>query len=130
MSFELDSDNQSTSSSYDNESVTISSEELGTLVFAGHGGSSAVSAIDGTAAGDVFDTFDTKVGVGGGAPRTSLLTRADFFYFVIEHSRKNVIHIAEGPFKRPPEWHQHVPKSGLKDLWARLGSSGTKSSIF
>ena len=61
VSFELDSDNQSTSSSYDNESVTISSETLGTLVFAGHGGSSAVSAIDATAAGDVFDTFDTKV---------------------------------------------------------------------
>ena len=62
LSFELDSDNQSTSSSYDNESVTISSETLGTLVFSAHGGSSAVSAIDATAAGDVFDTFDTKVG--------------------------------------------------------------------
>ena len=74
MSFELDSDNQSTSSSYDNESVTISSEELGTLVFAGHGGSSAVSAIDATAAGDVFDTFDTKVGVGAGGTATTAET--------------------------------------------------------
>ena len=74
MSFELDSDNQSTSSSYDNESVTISSEELGTLVFAGHGGSSAVSAIDATAAGDVFDTFDTKVGVGAGGTASSAET--------------------------------------------------------
>ena len=61
VSFELDSDNPGTSS-YDNKSVTISSESLGTLTLAGHGGSSAVSAIDATAAGDVFDTFDTKVG--------------------------------------------------------------------
>ena len=61
VSFELDSDNPGTSS-YDNKSVTISSDSLGTLTLAGHGGSSAVSAIDATAAGDVFDTFDTKVG--------------------------------------------------------------------
>ena len=60
VSFELDSDN-ATTSSYDNKSVTISSESLGTLTLAGHGGSSAVSAMDATAAGDVFDTFDTKV---------------------------------------------------------------------
>ena len=61
VSFELDSDNPA-SSSYDNKSLTISSDGLGTLTLAGHGGSSAVSAIDATAAGDVFDTFDTKVG--------------------------------------------------------------------
>ena len=61
VSFELDSDNPGTSS-YDNKSVTISSESFGTLTLAGHGGSSAVSAIDATAAGDIFDTFDTKVG--------------------------------------------------------------------
>ena len=61
VSFELDSDNPA-SSSYDNKSITISSDSLGTLTLAGHGGSSAVSAIDATAAGDVFDTFDTKVG--------------------------------------------------------------------
>ena len=61
VSFELDSDNPGTSS-YDNKSVTISSDDFGTLTLAGHGGSSAVSAIDATAAGDVFDTFDTKVG--------------------------------------------------------------------
>ena len=48
--------------SFDSQSITIASEDLGTLVFAKNGGSSAVSAIDATAAGDVFDTFDTKVG--------------------------------------------------------------------
>ena len=61
MSFELDSDNP-TGSSYDNKSMTVSSDALGTFVFAGHGGSSAVSAIDATAAGDIFDNFDGKIG--------------------------------------------------------------------
>jgi outer membrane protein OmpU len=73
MSFELDSDNPS-GSSYDNKSVSISSEELGTLTLAGHGGSSAVSAIDATAAGDIFDTFDTKVGVGASGTATTAET--------------------------------------------------------
>ena len=36
MSFELDSDNPTTSS-YDNKSMTVSSDALGTFVFAGHG---------------------------------------------------------------------------------------------
>ena len=58
MSFELDSDNQSTSSSYDDESITIASDMLGTVKFSGHGGSSATSAIDATAAGNIFDNFD------------------------------------------------------------------------
>ncbi len=58
MSFELDNDN--TSGAFDDKSVTISSDALGTVKFSGHGGSSAVSAIDATAAGDIFDTFDAQ----------------------------------------------------------------------
>ena len=61
MSFELDSDNPGTSS-YDNKSVTISSDAMGTFKFSGHGGSTAVSAIDATAAGDLFDNFDGQIG--------------------------------------------------------------------
>jgi outer membrane protein OmpU len=59
MSFELDNDNDA--GSYDNRSVTISSDAMGTFVFSAHGGSSAVSAMDATAAGDIFDTFDAQV---------------------------------------------------------------------
>jgi outer membrane protein OmpU len=40
---------------FDSHSVTISSDELGTLKFSGEGGSSAQSAIDTTAAGDIWD---------------------------------------------------------------------------
>jgi len=61
MSFELEGGGDA-NNSFDDMSTTISSETLGTLVFSAHGGSSAVSAIDATAAGDVYDTFDTKVG--------------------------------------------------------------------
>ena len=58
MSFELD--DADTAHSYDSHSITIASDALGTLTFAGNGGSSAVSAMDATAAGDIFDTFDAQ----------------------------------------------------------------------
>ena len=47
---------------FDSHSVSISSDALGTLVFHGEGGSSAASALDTTAAGDIWDTFDGKKG--------------------------------------------------------------------
>jgi len=43
-------------SPFDSHSVSISSDALGTLKFAGEGGSSAQSAIDTTAAGDLWDS--------------------------------------------------------------------------
>jgi outer membrane protein OmpU len=56
-SFELDANSAQTNNSpFDNHSVTVASESLGTLVFSGHGGSSAQSAIDTTAAGDAWNT--------------------------------------------------------------------------
>ena len=83
LSFVLDqnddkaADDQSTAGNYnagspfDSHSVTISSDGLGSLKFSGEGGSSAISAMDGTAAGDVWDKFDTSTaitptGIGGG----------------------------------------------------------------
>jgi outer membrane protein OmpU len=61
LSFELDDGyNGSTASTsvWDNHSVTVSSDAMGTFTFAGHGGSSAQSALDTTAAGDIWDNFD------------------------------------------------------------------------
>jgi outer membrane protein OmpU len=61
LSFELDDgSNGSTASTsvWDNHSVTVSSDAMGTFTFAGHGGSSAQSALDTTAAGDIWDNFD------------------------------------------------------------------------
>jgi len=64
MSFELDSDNPTTSS-YDDKSVSVSSDTFGTLKLAGHGGSSATSAVDATAAGNIYDNFDGDAGADG-----------------------------------------------------------------
>ena len=65
MSFELDGDEESATSAYDSNSMTISSDALGTLVFHAHGGDSATGAIDATAAGDIFDNFDGVAGSAG-----------------------------------------------------------------
>ncbi|MDC1070217.1 porin [Candidatus Pelagibacter sp.] len=50
---------------FDSHSVTISSDALGTLVFSGEGGSSTASAIDTTAAGDLWDAFDGMTNADG-----------------------------------------------------------------
>merc|ERR1711991_267780 len=57
LSFELDSgvDTGTGTGPFDSHSLTLSSDGLGTLVFAGHGGSSAQGAIDTTSAGDLWN---------------------------------------------------------------------------
>jgi outer membrane protein OmpU len=77
LSFILDQGDEGTAGSqatspFDSHSVTISSDSLGSLKFSGEGGSSATSALDTTAAGDIWDSFDdsgavTPTGVGTGA---------------------------------------------------------------
>jgi outer membrane protein OmpU len=69
LSFVLDQNDDSTTASggtknantgtpFDSHSVSVSSDALGTLKFSGEGGSSASSALDATAAGDIWDNFD------------------------------------------------------------------------
>ena len=43
---------------FDDHSLTISSDEMGTFKFNGHGGSSATTSIDASVAGDIWDGFD------------------------------------------------------------------------
>jgi outer membrane protein OmpU len=45
-------------SPFDSHSVTISSDSLGSIKFMGEGGSTTANAIDGSAAGDIWDKFD------------------------------------------------------------------------
>ena len=52
---EADTSTGAATAPFDSHSVTVSSDALGTLVFSGEGGSSAQSAIDTTAAGDLWD---------------------------------------------------------------------------
>ena len=57
-----DTSNASTTAPFDSHSVTVSSDALGTLVFSGEGGNSATTAMDASAAGNVWDTFDGSRG--------------------------------------------------------------------
>ena len=75
LSFVIDQGDDATtgvgSGPFDSHSVTISSDALGSLKFSGEGGSSALTALDGTAAGDIWDSFDIAstvhpTGLGGG----------------------------------------------------------------
>ena len=78
LSFVIDQNDDSTTAGaaysggpFDSHSVTISSDTMGSLKFSGEGGSSALSALDGTAAGDIWDDFDIAssvhpTGLGGG----------------------------------------------------------------
>jgi len=75
LSFVIDQGDDATtgvgSGPFDSHSVTVSSDGLGSLKFSGEGGSSALTALDGTAAGDIWDNFDvtgsvTPTGLGGG----------------------------------------------------------------
>tara|TARA_B110001450_G_scaffold200563_1_gene189498 strand:+ start:197 stop:1168 length:972 start_codon:yes stop_codon:yes gene_type:complete len=80
MSFELDGDEESATSAYDDNSMTISSDAMGTVKFSAHGGSSASSALDATAAGDMFDNFDTGLTVAGAATKAAAAGDNNFFY--------------------------------------------------
>ena len=48
---------------FDSHSVTISSDALGSFKFSGEGGDSATTAVDTTAAGDIWDNFDDETGL-------------------------------------------------------------------
>jgi outer membrane protein OmpU len=72
MSFEVDGDD----SGFDDRSFTVSSDTIGTFKFSGHGGSTAASAIDGTAAGDMWDNFDGAAALGTGGSVTGVAVSA------------------------------------------------------
>ena len=75
ISFILDQGDEGTTgqanSPFDSHSVSISSDALGTLVFHGEGGDSAQTAVDGTAAGDIWDAYDDAGAITPGASSTS-----------------------------------------------------------
>ena len=67
-------------SPFDNHSVSISSDALGTLVMHGEGGSSAQAALDTTAAGDIWDAFD---GTTTGTTVSSSTSGADILVYTL-----------------------------------------------
>jgi len=76
VSFILDQNDDSTTAAaahtgapFDSHSVTVSSDTLGTLVFAGEGGSSATTKINTTVAGDIWDAFNGKLNTNAASGR-------------------------------------------------------------
>jgi len=70
MSFELDQGAGDGTGPFDSHSVSVSSDTMGTLTVHGHGGSNAASALDTTAAGDLWDnTLGMTTGAAGTAPK-------------------------------------------------------------
>ncbi len=65
---------------FDNHSVTISRDDIGTLVLHGVGGGSATSAMDATAAGNVWDTFD-GIGQATGVTHTNSAPGTNAFMY-------------------------------------------------
>jgi outer membrane protein OmpU len=64
ISYQLDH-SDANAGPFDDHSVTVSSDAMGSLTLHGHGGGSATSAMDATAAGNVWDTFDGATGGSG-----------------------------------------------------------------
>ena len=73
-------DGRGDSSPFDSHSVSISSDALGTLTMHGEGGSSAQSALDTTAAGDIWDNFD---GATTGTTVSSSTSGADILVYTL-----------------------------------------------
>ena len=81
MAFELEGGGDAVNS-FDDHSLSVSSDTLGTFKFSGNGGSTASTAIDATAAGDMWDNFDgaSYIGATGVAVAASLGGDNSLFY--------------------------------------------------
>ena len=75
LSFELDQGaSDGAAGVYDNHSVSVGNDTLGTLTVHGHGGSNSAAALDTTAAGDLWDNtlgIGTASGGAGDTPQAS-----------------------------------------------------------
>ena len=79
LSFQLDN---TKGSPFEDQSVSISSDAMGTLVLHGRGGGSATSAMDATAAGNLWDTFD-GVGLASGVTHTNSAPGTNAFMYTL-----------------------------------------------
>ena len=80
VSFQLD---DTKGSPFEDQSITVSSDELGTLVLHGRGGGSATSAMDLTAGGNIWDSFDTSVGLATGVTHKNTAPGTNAFMYTL-----------------------------------------------
>jgi outer membrane protein OmpU len=79
LSFQLD---HTKGSPFEDQSITVSSDAMGTLVLHGVGGGSATSAMDATAAGNLWDTFDAT-GDATGVTHTNTAPGTNAFMYTL-----------------------------------------------
>ena len=82
VSYELDGDgaDDTVANKWDDHSMTLDTNGLGTITFAGHGGSSAMSAIDDTTPNAYEESWDAVTGADTGTRVTGLSGRNMFTY--------------------------------------------------
>jgi outer membrane protein OmpU len=66
VSFEIDNDDTGGGNVYDSHSMTLDTNGMGTITFAGHGGSSAMSALDDTTPNAYEESWDIVTGADTG----------------------------------------------------------------
>ena len=134
LSFELDdgSNSGNASGAFDNHSVAVGNDTIGTVTVHGHGGSNAAAALDTTAAGELWDN---TLGISGKAkdtPQTatsgndivvySLPTLADGLAAAVSYTSEGDTHEASTAFG--------LTYTGIEGLSASYGigeSQGTKN---
>ena len=129
VSFELDAgvDTGTGTGPFDSHSVSVSSDAMGTLTFSGHGGSSAQSAMDGTAAGDIWNQTLGITGISAAAAGNDSL-----FYTLPEVMDGLAITASMSPGRAAQETHTSfgLVYTGYDGLTLKYGNgdSGTPSA--
>ena len=90
VSYELDGDAASTLNQLDSHSMTLDTNGMGTITFAGHGGSSAMSAIDDTTPNAYEESWDAVTGADTGTRVAGFSGRNMFTYVSPEFSGATV----------------------------------------
>ena len=132
MSFELDSgvDTGTGTGPFDNHSTTVSSDSLGSLTVHGHGGSNAVSALDTTAAGDLWDN---TLGITTAANTPQAVASGDNLVVYTLPSLVEGVSIS-GSYASAGENHEGstalgLTYTGIEGLSVSLGQGNTNSAV-
>jgi outer membrane protein OmpU len=129
LAFQLDQGAAATTSSpFDNHSITVASDTLGTLVFSGHGGSSAQGALDTTAAGDIWNQ---TMGISG---PTAAASGNDSLYYTLPSLVDGLaLNLSVSPGRAGQETHTSYAAtySGIDGLSVSYGKgdSGAPGSV-
>jgi outer membrane protein OmpU len=134
ISFILDQGDESATtgsvatSPFDSHSVSISSDALGKLVMHGEGGSSAQAALDTTAAGDIWDTFD---GATTGTTVSSSSSGADILVYTLPELMDGLsVSASYSPQQASPDSSTAygVTYTGVEGLSVSYGKGDTTTS--